>query len=291
MDARSAAASQFRLIAAPAGRTYSSKTAAASSTNGMARGSPAPRAPIAPSSACHRNTSPSRPTAIVARPAPSAVPRATWWARRWPSSCATTSRTSRGRTRRVVVFDTLLQRAGPRDVRLASATSTSLTGTPARTDRARRSAANSTSARGRNRLNSGSSTTGARNDSTTTSAAAHAPATAGQASGSAEASSTNPSITAPVRATDTATPLAQSHRNAGNACVENPHRCSWTNPRQNDGGKRSTAAVTRISAAYDAAKAHFGRSSTGTAIHRPAGENANAARYPAPTAEDAADDT
>ena len=138
-------------------------------------------------------------------------------------------------------------------------------------------------------MNSGSSTTGARKDSTTTSEAAHAPATAGQASGMAETSSTNPSSTAPVRATETVTPLAQSHRNAGHFCVENPHRCSWRNPLQNATGNRSTSPASRISAAYEAAKAHLGRSSTGAASQRPAGEKASAARYPAPTAEDAAD--
>jgi hypothetical protein len=112
--------------------------------------------------------------------------------------------------------------------RLASATRTLSTGTPARLESARNSSASFASASGRKRLKIGSRTTGARKLTTSTNPHAPAAATIGHQVGNARASPTSPTITTEVSTAPTASDFARSSAQPRTVCVESPNRCSWT---------------------------------------------------------------
>ena len=112
-------------------------------------------------------------------------------------------------------------------LRLASATSTSRTGTPTRSDSPRRSAASSWSSSGLNLLKIGSSTTGATNVKKTTNAAASGAATSGHASVQ-RASATSPKSRTVASTAETANAFATSASQLPSDWVDSPQRRSRT---------------------------------------------------------------
>ena len=191
--------------------------------------------PTAASSPFH-DSSPHKTRTATTMPAiASSVPAATCRCRRWPSSCATTPRSSSRGTSSSSVSKRTSLRVGPRPEtyalclrvrRLASETRIVRTGTPARRESSCSSPASSRSGSGQNRLKSRSNSSGARTLKNSTNKAAPGAATAGHQPLHAR---TEPSSSTSARletATPMTSPFALSESQPRNVCVENPQRRS-----------------------------------------------------------------